>query len=280
MFDEQPKGKYFNATDFASVEDLNRELDQHRIIDLRNTSPQEIQPTIKARIDEAFNSAPVVDLDSGEFGYGVVGLNTIALKMPEDSHLYPLAEKIIFGKLMGLRETLNPKEAVVNERILMHLDPQIPNLMTKVFPGYAIRGETLLEHEKAHADSVKEQTGEDSYVFLSFIWARTGTRKEFFIYNHGGGITIEGTSPEAINNILLAPRNPSSGDYKNLKPGSTFRNAISTMITSLVGAGIATISENKLLGEWKKQHPLRKVKINLINFQQASKVRKSSTSPS
>ena len=247
--------RYFSINEFGNISLLNQELEKHRIVNLESTFPHDIQKIIENGVDKALNSAILIKPE--QYGKGEVGPNTIALRLPEDSHLCPLVEKILFDKLMKLRRILKSENKFVDERALMYLDPKISNMVTTLFPGRLLRGETLFEHEVQHAYSVKDQTGEDSFVFLSFVWIQKDKNMELSLYNQGGVLDKGSSHQNMINEVLMAPRNPSAHDFLALDAdGLGFVGKMFLQMKSIYGIVFAELAQKKLLYQWKKENPI------------------------
>jgi len=127
-----------------------------------------------------------------------------------------LFEHLLFDILLKIRQS-NSQELgyFIPDETLIVLDPIFPKLEGTINTNHSmIRGETLFEHELQHSFATPVTPDGKTYVIIRF--ARIIHNKKQYLVLKGNAIHSKLLSKSKYVEALLAPRNPSSGDYNEI----------------------------------------------------------------
>lgn len=227
--------------------------------------PDQIQATLQKYVEKTISQCKKI-----EKGSPFLSDDTIVLRMPDDAHLIPLMEPLIFQELSKYSKTNSP-EKYVEPRTLMFVDPKLNTLEVD-----GIKGETLLMHELRHhlsdnaasttpsvgtAGAILDKT--DDYIALKFF--QQGKSIHYVGYYIPDPTTLQGMSGGIESD--LGPLSPANNDliraaraYTSL-PVPAIDKLQTWIDTVKVIAGVSDKMTsqwhmgNRLFPVWKKVHP-------------------------
>lgn len=227
--------------------------------------PDQIKTVLQSYVEKTISQCKKI-----EKGSSFLSDDTIVLRMPDDAHLIPLMEPMIFQELAKYSKINSPGK-YTDSRALMFVDPKLNTLEVD-----GVKGETLLMHELRHhlSDGTASTTPSvgmggthidrtDDYIALKFF--QQGKNIHYVGYYIPDPTTLQGMSKGIDSD--MGPLSPANNDliraaraYSSL-PVSMLDKVQTLFETVKVIAGVSDklTSQwhmgNKLMSAWKKVRP-------------------------
>lgn len=207
-----------DATEYKEADGITLEVEcyeKNRLFPDGKIEPDKVGEIIDQRLNLVFEKAPIVENYLKE-NPEAEAEHSLVLRYPEDSHLIPLLEERLYEKLLRKRKEFQDTNMEITNHTLMNFDPDLNSLEMEVDGGRIISGESMLQHELAHAQAAYEAGQKIVYIVIPFIWDSVDGHKQLKTIHTVTKVHREVDVANKVD-IAIAPKFPSSDDLSQAK---------------------------------------------------------------